>query len=71
MEIENIEIVDYIEGIPPLDSLKEGQLAELVQSMEITFVRKNTKIIQPDQANDYLYLIRTGAVGVTDSQNNL
>ena len=71
MEIETLEILDYVSGIPPFNSLNEALLSKLVGSMEITFIRGSTIIVDPDKDNQYLYLIRTGAVEITDQNGTL
>ncbi len=71
MEIESLEILDYISNISPLNALSEDLLDQCVKAMEITFIAKNRQVLDGVQSSDYLYLIRSGAVEITDKNNNL
>ncbi len=64
MEIEQIEIRDFLGHTPPLDRLDHETLDALTQTIEITYVRRGRDILKVGENNEWLYLIRTGAVEV-------
>ena len=71
MEIEKLEIYDFLKKCHPLDKLSEVQLTELAQSIEISYFRRSQEVFKPETNNEYLYLIRSGAVERTDDSHGL
>ncbi len=71
MEIEQLEIRDFLARCPPLDKLESAALERLVDSLEISYVRKGTTVLKIGGQNLNLYLIRMGAVEVIDPQGRL
>lgn len=71
MEIEQLEIRDYLSQCPPLDRLDAATLDRVVRSLEISYARKGNTILKSGEENDFLYLIRTGAVEVLDENGVL
>ena len=64
MEIEQLEIRDYLAQCPPLDKLPSFELDALLDAIEISYERQHTEILKPGARNTWLYLVRTGAVQV-------
>ena len=71
MEIEQLEIRDYLARCPPLDRLNDEWLDRLVNSLEISYVRRNSPVLKIGERNRWLYLLRSGAVEVFDKKENL
>ena len=71
MEIENLEIYDFLRSCNPLNKLSDSQLKEVVLSIEISYSPRNTDVLTPNTKNHWLYLIRTGAVERTDDSHGL
>lgn len=71
MEIEQLELVEFLKTCQPLSGLSQSQLNGIVQVLEITYFAKGTMILAPSDNNMWLYLIRMGAVERTDSEGNV
>ncbi len=66
MEIELIEIREFLASHHPFDLLPDSELDSLPRSLELSYVRRNKQVYAPGSENIYLYIIRTGAVDVKD-----
>lgn len=62
MEVEQLEIRDYLSQCVPLTELSDAWLDELTQNLEIEYMRRGTPIHKVGEENDTLRLIRKGAV---------
>lgn len=71
MEIENLEIYDFLKSCNPLNKLSKNQLKELTLSIEISYTPRGSVVLVPKTENNWLYLIRTGAVERTDDNHGL
>jgi len=71
MEIEQLEIKDFLRVQQPLDSLNDKYLDYLTNNLEIEYIRKNRTILKPDSISSYAYLIRSGAVDIFDTNDEL
>ncbi|HHJ19967.1 MAG TPA: cyclic nucleotide-binding/CBS domain-containing protein [Gammaproteobacteria bacterium] len=71
MEIEQLEIRDYLAQCPPLDKLPSFELDALLDAIEISYERQHTEILKPGATNIWLYLVRTGAVQVFSPSGQL
>ncbi len=73
MEIELVEIRDFLALRPPFDCLPEERLNLLPKSLEIRYLRRDSAFPPnpSDTANNYLYIIRSGAVDLLDDDNRL
>jgi CBS domain-containing protein len=71
MEIEQLEIRDYLSTVPPLDMLDGSVLDNLSASLEITYARKETVILDCGLMSESVYLIRSGAVEITNDKGKL
>lgn len=71
MEIEQLEIRDFLSKCAPMDKLDDKVIDKLVPELEISYHRRNTEILIPGNINKTLYLIRTGAVEILDQQGEL
>lgn len=71
MDVELLEIQDFISQYAPFDELPEEALAEVVQSVEISYFRANTAIIDFKDDISELYMIRSGIVELFRRNGNL
>ena len=62
MEVELLEIKDFISQYPPFDELPEEALLEVAQSVEISYYRADSIIIDLNDIIHDLYMIRSGVV---------
>lgn len=66
MEIELIEIRDFLASHHPFDLLPASELDALPRSLELSYARRDKQIYSSGSENAYLFIIRTGAVEVRD-----
>lgn len=71
LEIEQLEIIDFLRQCPPLRRLAPAQLEGLVAAIKISYARRGSTILSPNNPNSYFYLIRSGAIEVKTPENNL
>ncbi len=71
MEIELVEIRDFLAQRPPFDVLPEEQLNELPKLLDIRYLRRTSVFPPTDSERAYLYIIRSGAVELLDEEDNL
>jgi len=71
MEIEQLEIRDYLAQISPLDKLDGETLDQIALALEIAYVRRGGEILKVGEKNHWLYLVRTGAAEIVDADGNL
>ncbi|MGL4185720.1 MAG: DUF294 nucleotidyltransferase-like domain-containing protein, partial [Thiotrichaceae bacterium] len=64
MEVEQLEIRDYLAKIAPLTDLPKEALNEITMALQIQYARRGTEVLKIGQRNDVVYLIRSGAVEV-------
>jgi len=68
MEVELIEIRQFLEQHPPFSVLTDDQLDELPADIEIRYLRRG-KPFPPDEG--YLYLVRSGAIELRDPDGEI
>ncbi|MEW8428743.1 MAG: CBS domain-containing protein, partial [gamma proteobacterium symbiont of Ctena orbiculata] len=71
MEIELVEIRDFLAQRPPFDALPEEQLDQLPKSLEIRYLRRGSLFPPGDAVKGYIYIIRSGAIELLDEEDNL
>jgi CBS domain-containing protein len=71
MEIEQLEIRDYLGRCAPLDKLDEECLDQITSQLKISYVRRGSQILKPGDINRSLYLIRSGAVEIRTADDEL
>ena len=71
MEIELIEIRDFIMAHPPFDVLDKTSLNEITNALTIKYMRRGSLFSELNETNKYLYIIRTGAIEFRDKDNQL
>lgn len=71
MEIELIEIRDFVAKHHPFDVLAQKDINLLIEKIEVRYLRRDQRF-PPEQAKiPCLYLMRTGAVELRDAQQTL
>lgn len=71
MDIELIEIREFLAAHHPFDQLPDAELDKLPSALELSYLRRDTLIFAPDMEPEYLYIIRSGAVEVSDKHGLL
>lgn len=69
MDIELIEIRDFLASHHPFDLLPDNELDSLPRFLELAYMRRGKQIYPPGSENHYLYIIRTGAVEIRDTDD--
>jgi len=64
MEVEHLEILDFLRRFPPFGELPEEVLAKLASQVEVGYFKAGTQILEFNQEIDALHVIRSGAVEV-------
>jgi CBS domain-containing protein len=71
MEIELIEIRDFLAQRYPFDALPEERLDQLPKSLQIRYLRRGSAFPPDDVEGDYFYIIRSGAIELRDEKGKL
>jgi CBS domain-containing protein len=71
MEIELIEIRDFLAQRHPFDALSEERLKQLPESLQIRYLRRGSAFPPADADGDYLYIVRSGAIELRDEKGKL
>jgi CBS domain-containing protein len=71
MEIELIEIRDFLATHHPFNLLPKELLDQVPANLEIRYIRRGQCFPPKDNRGKYLYQIRTGAIELKDTNNNL
>lgn len=62
MEIESLEIFQFLAQCEPISMLTKEQQKSITQKVEIVYFRRGSEILKPQEINQWLYIIRSGAV---------
>ena len=62
MEIEQIEILEFLKRHSPFQELPEPQLLQLAQSIDVGYFQAGSEILRFNEPLQALHLIRSGAV---------
>ncbi len=71
MDIELLEIRDFLAANHPFDQLPDPALVELPTLLQVRYFRRNITVADNSSLNRYLYLIRTGAVEIFSAENEI
>ena len=71
MEIELIEIREFLAALHPFDALPDDALDRLPKMLSVRYLRRGTPVPPPDSEQHYLYIIRKGAVETRDRRGDL
>ncbi|MBF0383284.1 MAG: cyclic nucleotide-binding/CBS domain-containing protein [Magnetococcales bacterium] len=71
MDIELLEIRDFLADHPPFDLLPKQVLEQTVATLEISYYRKGEEIIKPGDHCTHWYVVRSGAVEITSAKDTI
>ena len=71
MEIELIEIREFLEQRSPFNTLSSEVLDELPKELSIRYLRRDSAFPPADANDSYLYIVRSGAVELRDEKDEL
>ncbi len=71
MDIELVEIRDFLASHPPFDHLPADALDKLPKELSIRYFRRGSEFPPRDTDQAYLYLIRQGAIELRDADGEL
>jgi CBS domain-containing protein len=71
MDVELLEIRDFLAAHHPFDQLPDGALSNLVGTIEIRYFKREATLLEPEQAIDHLHILRSGAVEVDGPDGEL
>ena len=71
MDVELLEIRDFLAAHHPFDQLPDGSLSSLVDKIEIRYFKRESTVLEPGQNIDHLHILRSGAVEVTRPDGEL
>lgn len=71
MEIELVEIRDFLTTTTPFSLLPEASLEPLCQAMQIRYLRRGSDFPPADATGSFLYLLRSGAIELRNAQGQL
>jgi CBS domain-containing protein len=71
MDIELIEIRDFLASHPPFDALPEDVLATLPKRLTVRYLRRGSKFPPDDEKTPALYILRRGAIELRDRSGEL
>lgn len=71
MEIELVEIRDFLEQRSPFDALPDERLNLLSKMLEIRYLRRDRAFPPEDAVGNHLYIIRSGVIDLLDEKGNL
>ena len=71
MEIELVEIRDFLAQRAPFDVLPEEQLNELPKLLDIRYLRRTSAFPPEDAQRSYIYILRSGAIELLDEDDRL
>ncbi len=66
LDVELIEVRDFLAAHHPFDDLPAGQLDRLASRLRIEYFRRGTRIIARGEDNHHLYVVRSGAIEMHD-----
>jgi CBS domain-containing protein len=71
MDVELLEIRDFLAAHHPFDQLPDGSLSSLVGKIEIRYFKRESTVLEPEQQIDHLHILRSGAIEVTQPDGEL
>jgi CBS domain-containing protein len=71
MDVELIEIREFLASHPPFDRLPEDALSRLPRRLTVRYFRRGSPFPPSDADQPYLYILHRGAVELRDTQGEL
>lgn len=64
MQIEQLEILDFLRAHPPFDELPQESLEGVATAIDVRYYKAGEQIVEFGQASEFWYVVRSGAVEV-------
>jgi len=64
MQIEQLEVFDFLQTHPPFDALPREALEQVATSVDVSYYKAGEQIVDFDETSEYWYVLRSGAVEV-------
>jgi len=64
MQIEQLEIFDFLQAHPPFDALPPEELESVAQAIDVCYYKAGERIVEFGQTSEYWYVVRSGAVEI-------
>jgi len=64
MEVEHLEVLDFLRRFPPFGELPEEVLEKIASQVEVGYFKAGTQILEFNQEIDALHVVRSGAVEI-------
>jgi CBS domain-containing protein len=64
MQIEHLEIIDFLRVRPPFDALPQDALEHLAATIDVSYYKAGDQIVEFGQVSEYWYVVRSGAVEI-------
>ncbi|WP_353174594.1 DUF294 nucleotidyltransferase-like domain-containing protein [Paracandidimonas soli] len=64
MQIEQLEILDFLRAHPPFDALPQEALEQAAAAIDVRYYKAGEQIVEFDQPSEFWYVVRSGAVEV-------
>jgi len=64
MQIEQLEVIDFLRTHAPFDTLPEEALVQLASAIDVRYYKAEEDIVEFDQASENWHIVRSGAVEV-------
>ncbi|MFA7431261.1 MAG: putative nucleotidyltransferase substrate binding domain-containing protein [Rhodospirillaceae bacterium] len=71
MNVELLEIRDFIAARHPFDLLPEAEITTLVQAISVHYLRRDAVLMEPGEKVDALSLVRSGALETVSPEGHL
>ena len=71
MDVELIEIREFLASHPPFDQLADETLDRLPKELTIRYLRRGTPFPPQDAERPFLYLVRKGAIELRNRSDEL
>ncbi len=71
MDVELLEVRDFLAGVPPFDALPREALDRLPRALSIRYLRRGSAFPPEDAGGAFLYLVRQGAIELRNERDVL
>src|SRR5512142_2544052 len=69
MDVELLEIRDFLASVPPFDALPADALSRLPRDLTVRYLRRGKPF--PPEPGPYLYVVRQGAIELRNEKDEL
>ncbi|ENO86346.1 DUF294 nucleotidyltransferase-like domain-containing protein [Thauera linaloolentis] len=64
MQVEQLEILDFLRAHPPFDGLPEDALQRVAAAIDVRYYKAGEQIVEFGQASEFWHVVRSGAVEI-------